>query len=320
MKLKTLSASTITPDCSPSIYKSANHTETEAAAVKDMIHGVLSKPPQDLYAFSHYATLAADSQQIPPQHRHIVRIPHWLADKIQLLQTQWCYEGALKARTFDDTLEDMSSLPKAKETFKTLFTNDNAWSMRLTDISPKDSPTRMPVRSLRQLLTILSTSSRAQWELENRIRNNEEINLYLRPWDEGMGKGVEFRVFVPPPPPPTHHAAFHISAISQYSWHKPLPPLGNMTVVGHLANLALDGAHKVLEDIVRTAAEAKTIEGLTEWGLSFDVVVKADGRVQFVEANPFGVASETGSCLFHWIGDAAVLYGKNSCVEVRVLV
>jgi hypothetical protein len=36
-----------------------------------------------------------------------------------------------------------------------------------------------------------------------------------------------------------------------------------------------------------------------------------DGEVQVIELNPFGAMSGCGSCLFHWVNDAEVLYNIN---------
>ena len=40
--------------------------------------------------------------------------------------------------------------------------------------------------------------------------------------------------------------------------------------------------------------------------------------VQLVELNIFGASTGCGSCLFHWIRDAEMLYGKQQEVEFRI--
>jgi hypothetical protein len=42
--------------------------------------------------------------------------------------------------------------------------------------------------------------------------------------------------------------------------------------------------------------------------------------VQLVELNEFGVASRSGSALFHWITDAELLHGGKENVEIRIVV
>jgi hypothetical protein len=40
--------------------------------------------------------------------------------------------------------------------------------------------------------------------------------------------------------------------------------------------------------------------------------------MQFLEINPFGAISGYGSCLFHWIDDAPLLYGVREAIKVRL--
>lgn len=67
-------------------------------------------------------------------------------------------------------------------------------------------------------------------------------------------------------------------------------------------------AHSMMTDSLRTR------------GFSFDVLEEdgADGDIQLIELNHFGAMSGCGSCLFHWIRDARVLYGLENGIEFRV--
>jgi hypothetical protein len=53
-------------------------------------------------------------------------------------------------------------------------------------------------------------------------------------------------------------------------------------------------------------------------GFVFDIFQAANGEMQLLEINPFGAMSGCGSCLFHWIEDADMLYGASQEVEVRL--
>lgn len=51
---------------------------------------------------------------------------------------------------------------------------------------------------------------------------------------------------------------------------------------------------------------------LLRQGLSFDVFYDEDSKqCSLVESNVFGPRSGLGSCLFHWIRDMDVLYGRD---------
>jgi hypothetical protein len=53
-------------------------------------------------------------------------------------------------------------------------------------------------------------------------------------------------------------------------------------------------------------------------GFTFDVLAAPVGKLLLVEINPFGAMSGCGSCLYHWIKDARLLYGWEDKVEFRI--
>lgn len=85
-------------------------------------------------------------------------------------------------------------------------------------------------------------------------------------------------------------------------------------------DVALTSAEEILGQILSTATTRGTLQELKAWGFTFDIVIKRGGRVQLVEVNPFGVDSRCGSCLFHWIDDAKLLYGGKNGIEVSLLI
>ncbi|KAG9574225.1 hypothetical protein KCU86_g5482, partial [Aureobasidium melanogenum] len=196
--------------------------------------------------------------------------------------------------------------------------NNKRYFVRLNDCSPKDSESaRMPISTLRQLVLCLLTSNRTRGDFEAHVMENRRVHIYLHAWDEEMAQGVEFRCFVPP----TAHldnVRPRMVAMSQYHWHKPSPIAAFEP--RETVEIALTCAEEILRQILSTATSQGILHELKTWGFTFDIVVKRSGRVQLVEVNPFGANSGCGSCLFHWIDDAKLMYGSKKEIEVRLLV
>ena len=60
---------------------------------------------------------------------------------------------------------------------------------------------------------------------------------------------------------------------------------------------------------------------LKEQGFVFDIFENSEKQeVELLELNDFGAMKHCGSCLFHWIKDARLLYGMETerGVQVRV--
>ncbi len=76
-------------------------------------------------------------------------------------------------------------------------------------------------------------------------------------------------------------------------------------------------------------AHSAMTDDLAERGFSFDVLENpnfdddVDG-LQLIELNHSGAMSGCGSALFHWLGDARLLYGlsenKDMGIEIRVAI
>jgi len=53
-------------------------------------------------------------------------------------------------------------------------------------------------------------------------------------------------------------------------------------------------------------------ELMLKQGFTFDFLWDGEReRCELIELNSFGTRSGCGTCLFHWLRDGAVLYGKN---------
>jgi hypothetical protein len=120
------------------------------------------------------------------------------------------------------------------------------------------------------------------------------------------------------------HSLGRITAISQYRWHAPYhrPSLTSAQVD---AAKALTAAQSIHAQIISHAASLESLpdstgvlQKLLSEGFVFDIFEAPNGEMQLLEINPFGAMSGCGSCLFHWIEDARVMYGKQERVEMRL--
>lgn len=289
----------------------------------DVIH---AWPPAEPYAYGRYADLVAESQGIPQGKRLNLTMPSFIARELLTLQASFLSTNNVSDARVVELAEDWQVSKAGRSVFYAAFSGGEKWFVRLNDASPKDSPTKMPVSSAKQLVRMLATSMRARAEVERQVdEGRSEIIVFLRPWDEDMGSGIEFRCFIPPLA--VHFASsqsqgadgWTLSAMSQYTWHRPFPSTSPRSTEG-IVEIALGGAERCMADILVAARQMGTLEELQKWGFVMDIVVKAEKELQLVEINPFGAASGCGSCLFHWLRDAEQLYGLQDGVEVRVAV
>lgn len=120
------------------------------------------------------------------------------------------------------------------------------------------------------------------------------------------------------------HSLGRITAISQYRWHTPYHR-PSLTSAQADAAKALAAAQSIHAQIISHAASLESLPDSTgvlqkflSEGFVFDIFEAPNGEMQLLEINPFGAMSGCGSCLFHWIEDARVMYGKQEGVEVRL--
>ena len=118
----------------------------------------------------------------------------------------------------------------------------------------------------------------------------------------------EYRVFCPP--------AGGIAAISQYRWHAPSVLASSDSELDQLVSECRRIHTDILTEMKR---EDEGGDLMQKQGYSFDVLFR-EGKGKLIELNGFGVRSGTGSCLFHWLRDMDVLYGKEMEIEVRISV
>jgi hypothetical protein len=111
-----------------------------------------------------------------------------------------------------------------------------------------------------------------------------------------------------------------ITAISQYRWHSPYHRPSLAAAQTDAAKVLACG-NSIYAQILAYAAklpDAGVLQRLRTEGFVFDIFEASSGEMQLLEINPFGAMSGCGSCLFHWIADAPLLYGIYEDVEVRL--
>jgi hypothetical protein len=187
--------------------------------------------------------------------------------------------------------------------------------MRLDFCSAKDGVKgSLPVRSAEEVINRLCTSTRASKVLQGIIddKTPTKIRLFLVPFNDAMNSQREYRVFCPP-------MSDRVAAISQYRWFE-ASYVKDRADATKTAERVFQGAMSIHGRILQHAGKATFAvqEKLRSEGFVFDILDTEAGNIQLVEINPFGAMSGCGSCLFHWIRDAKVMYGIDKDVEVRI--
>jgi hypothetical protein len=105
-----------------------------------------------------------------------------------------------------------------------------------------------------------------------------------------------------------------VPSISQYKRHAPSifagrPDRELQTIIARI----LDGAQDVRKTILETNPDTPQAILLRKQGFAFDIMYdKATEKCCLIELNSFGTRSGCGSCLFQWLKDENVLYGRGN--------
>jgi hypothetical protein len=139
----------------------------------------------------------------------------------------------------------------------------------------------------------------------------EGINLYFLPFNDKMSTKHEYRVFCAPP-------TGDITAVSQYKRHTPLvfqDAHSTEEIDGILGRIMI-GIQLVHAKILNELGNGDMDLLLLKQGFSFDVMWKEDEqRCALIELNGFGARSGCGACLFRWIKDMDVMYGRREAID-----
>jgi len=227
-----------------------------------------------------------------------------------------------------------------------VFHGQKEWFLRLDFCSTKDARGEdgtkytSTVRTIEDALQRICASKRAIRALEDIVLKKAPgpARLLFIPHNKHMDTSREFRVFCPPlwtlsalssnhlreaTPNQSRnngHTLGRITAISQYRWHSPYHR-PSLATAQKDAEKALADAKSIHSEILAHAAtlpDQSVLQKMHTEGFVFDIFETTKGDMQLLEINPFGAMSGCGSCLFHWIDDAPLLYGAREGVEVRL--
>lgn len=299
-------------------FNTNDHSREEIEVVlPDMTHHA-PDAIQPLELLHPWLGLICGSQHIDMDEVHHIRLSNYYCKNLVEAGRAWQLQGRISASTLEDLEDGFPQKTIAGQAISSLFGSSSEYFVRLDTCSLKDAttiskPERIcgteAVTHQSQLWQRIVTSVRGSAGIASLIDAGLDVYIYLFPWRRDVSRdGTEFRVFCPP-------LGDSVAAISQYHWHRPLksPPGLDLSRDSELQKVY--GAIKRIHSQI--VASSSFTEKLRRTGFTFDVLVLG-GDAQLLELNPFGAMTGCGSCLFHWINDAAVLYGKESEVEMRL--
>jgi hypothetical protein len=269
----------------------------------------LINPIEAPYSFARWLPLIARSQNISNSLLQTIVLTRSQAHHLLEVSKSSLITGEL-SRTCREDLED-----NITPSLSTLRLPPEGLFLRLDACSTKDGVQKgkgTALHSADEILLRITTSARAMSAIRRAIedRNASSINLFFLPHNPRMESKREYRVFCPPP-------TGIIAAVSQYKWHQPSMfsdrPADELDeILGRI----MKGIEKLHGEILEEIQSVRGVELdalLLRQGFSFDVFYdEATEQCPLVELNIFGARSGLGSCLFHWIRDIDVLYGKET--------
>lgn len=301
--------STADVEANPQDYNSSFHTALEAPG--------LVVPTEDPQTVSRWLPLIARSQGIAPSAIQIITLTRSQAALLHQASASTIHTGIIN-RVYAEELAD-----EIHPAFSPLVFPPEGYFLRLDACSPKDGigGITAPLRTVAEVVLRLTSSRRARNALDAALRRGAEgVKLYFLPFRARMATKHEYRVFCAPP-------QGDITALSQYKWHTESELAERWeeegeSVVEEIME-GVRGVHaEIVEELGRGRDEVDVEMGalMLRQGFSFDVMwVQMERRCVLIELNGFGARSGTGACLFHWIRDMAVLYGRSGDgVEFRI--
>lgn len=296
-------------------YNTHCHNEDEiSAVVPEFEH---SKPgmAQPWILLEPWLDLIMSSQGLTDRDVHRVELPKIFLSRVVQACNVALVTGHLASSDLED-LEDSFPPTTTRGILLERLLHETHFFIRLNTCSLKDALIGQgPVKNVQDLWTRLATSLRGTAGIKALRLNDENapVYLYLFPWNTSMDIRLEYRVFCAP-------CGGRISAISQYKWHSPWSHgTQEVSTQERVLRRVLERAEAIHAQIMTHSAMT---DCLRERGFSFDVLDEDEegGEIRLIELNHFGAMSGCGSCLFHWIRDARVLYGLEKSVELRVTV
>jgi hypothetical protein len=276
------------------------------------------KPDLEPGFLKHWISLILSTQGVSDSDYHVFELPRFMIREMTDACASWRARGELNNDVVQDLIELFPAKTRAGVPTEEVLRKGRKWFFRLDACSAKDSAASSSiVETATDVIYRVCTSLRAAQALQDVIDNEKDpfqkANAYVVPFNTDMDPSWEFRVFCSP-------LIGRIAAISQYRWHQPFA-VSDPGEAAKKAQKIYKASMDIYARITRHAErlEDKSVaEKLRMEGFTFDVLETPTGEVQLVEINPFGAMSGCGSCLFHWLQDAKLLYGLEERVEVRI--
>lgn len=281
----------------PENYNSFFHTALEAP---DLI--IPTETPQH---FSRWLPLISRSQRISP---HLIQTITLTPTQGRLLIS--AAQASIHTRKIN-RLEAEEIFETVHPTFSTLTFPPQGLFLRFDASSPKDGERgTKPLTSIDEIVLRVTTSHRAMNAITRLLEDSAiSIPLYFLPFNSKMRTDKEFRVFCPP-------GEGIIAAISQYKWHaRSIFAQMGEEERRKLLWRVFEGVQEVHEEILGVVRQRgdEMDALLLRQGFTFDVMWdEEERRCQLIELNSFGTRSGCGTCLFHWLRDGDILYGRKS--------
>lgn len=279
----------------PDRYNTADHRISEHRALKNELK-VKSKYDSNATRFDHWLPLILRSRAVATQDVITFSLPRRTVDILIQCTTLFLVVGKINK----EIQHDLEQEPAFQDLVRKNILS-NGWFCRADDVSPKDAiDAGKPIKTISDLIIRLMSSGR----LHNAYVRAQSMcrfrfQLHLLPWDESITTLHEFRVFVP--------ATQRITAISQYSWHRPFPE----SLVPYIQDI-VEQADGILKDILEFSQTMKNKSIAQGQPFTFDVHWRAkEKKCELIELNGFGALELTGSCLFNWVQDRHIIYDED---------
>lgn len=250
------------------------------------------KPPADYYERNAQTN---SKHWLPKFH------PNHITVTITKNDLRWIREafsyGVITGRfphMFDDELDDL--VRRYEDT--TIF-NGTEYFVRTEEVSLKEGCHGAgPYTNIRAIVQSLVTCRKGHTAIKP---ETTEIKLYLLPWIQ-IPYYQEFRVFV-------HDRK--ITAISQQHLYDPNKVL---------YVLGVNERDKLIHTWITSLQSyfrSDIVEKIDIASFVMDIAILENGLPYFIEINTFGTKYASGSSLFGWTQDEAILYGDGSTVVFR---
>lgn len=236
------------------------------------------------------------------RYRHLIDYPvAWEYDltvREAKILGECCASGFLTGRVPAQYEEEMAEIAERMQAYWP--EKPDGYFFRFDSASPKDGVVGFPVRNAAEAVRNIATSKRAMRALEN-----GERSLFFANFDKTWDENREFRVFV---------RNGRVTAVSQYvPWR---PCVLSERSDEEVANTTRSMVRYLEEDVLPSVLPALGTNDVVA-----DTYACPDGTFRVVEFNSFGYWLASGSALFHWLEDRAVLYGPQpeNGVVVRIV-